>query len=337
LQPLTEQTGLGLEETAYALNNMGTLAFATGEMGLASSLFSRAISLRQVIVSKFLRNEKNLINLSNSISWLARTQESDGQITSALASYRLQLNILEDAKSFNPDDVSSRVTITHSRHWIGLLELQLGNTNKSSENLKFVVNELESLIRLDASQAQWARQLAVARSDLAWTLFSQVETKQALEVIDAALTQLIEVMRVNPSFKDRRVYAIALFRKASILRSVDDLKNSASLFAKAHLNIKALHLENPNDQKVTFAWINSLLALPVKTENLSNALEANEVLKPLVEKQVNAEALEALVRVNVLLGNQNVAQVFEEKLDKMQYNHPLYREFLASQRKGLSP
>jgi tetratricopeptide (TPR) repeat protein len=334
LQPLTVESGLGLEEVGYALNNLGVLGFAIGETNNARDLFTRVVSIRQTIVNRYRKDEKTVLELSNSISWLAKIQEASGDIQNALTSYRLQLSTLEIAKSFNPDDVKSRLNIALARHFIGLLTLQLGETNDSLINLKFVVNELVNLTAFDSSQAQWARLLAVARSDLAWTLFLQKDYQHALTVIDLALNQHADFSNMQPSMKDRRAYAVAIFRKAVFLSAIGDGKNAATFYEKAQFDLKKLWLEYPTDRKTAFAWISSLTTLD-SMKLLAKAPQALHLLNGLAERQVDVDVLDALVRVNILLGDQKTAQGFAEELNRMQYNHPYYRQFLAKHQGAL--
>jgi eukaryotic-like serine/threonine-protein kinase len=334
LEPLTVKSGLGQQEIGYALNNLGIAAFHTGEITSARDYFLRSNQIRELLFNKNPNDEKVELDLSNNISWLARSQEAGGDLTGAELSYRKQLKISENKKESNPNDAVWIESTASARYWIGMMNLRLGNVAESLIHLQAAVNEFASITKLDSTKLSAYRILGIAQSELAWALHAKGETERALAIINIALEQFKALMANNPSAKDRRTFAGSLIRKSVFLEKLGESSKAVFFYTEANAELNKLHSENLQDRRISTELAASLLATPNLNDLPQNAARAKKILQPLVENQADADALDTLFRASVLLGDVKMAQVYEEKLNKMLYNHPNYRAFIARHYKG---
>ena len=334
LQPLTLADGTGLLETSYALNNLGTLAFNTGELVAAIDYFSKAIVLGEALISKSPLDNGLVIELAGSISWKAKAEEATGDLIAALASYRSQLALLENVRKSDPKAANWRFKEANARQWLALLSFQLGDIVEAERQLTVAIGMLEDLRELDLSVREWQRILATAESNRAMAKFAQGQLTEAQSGIDRAIRLFLAPTSEPLSLDWRRGAAIADARAAEI-SAVENI-TAAQLKAKKAINeFRALLTLDPNDRKTAIALAQVLLQRESADSDVYS--QAKALLLPLSVKQPDAEVLDPLVRTHLLLREFDAAHTLQLQLDAMGYKHPNYRAFLALHSEGTAP
>ena len=334
LQLMTVKSSLGLVELSSALSNLGTLAYESGRITEAATYFLKTITIRENLLESAKDNQKLLLSLSRAVSWLGKTQEKQTDLSNALITYKRQLEILETASHLNSENANIRTSLLFAKYWIGLLEIQLGFTTDSIKSFEQVSSGFDALIKLDRTQTSWVRALLLAKLELAWGHYLNNEYELAATILTECIQPIFIPPDLLPTFAIQRPIAVAKFRYALVLAAQGKKKSALAHFEAAQNSFTKLVSDNPNDEKTAIYAAFGLIANENSPDLASNVSRAQALLEPFIKKQIDANALDALVRINVLSGKIKSARAFALKLEGMRYNHPDYRAFLARHRKG---
>ena len=336
LQPLTVSDGTGLLETSYALNNLGTAAFAMGELKVAIEYFDKAIALKRALLSKTPSNSDLSINLAGSLSWYAKAQEAFGDLNGSLASYQNQLSVFKTVRALDPSAANWQFKEANSRQWIALTALQLGNIAEAKTQLITAIELLDALHELDRSVVEWQRTLATAKSNLGWVCFASGEYTEAQSAIGSAIKLFSTPTTSEISSKDwRRGAATAYARAAELALANGNRKDSETYASHATKEFQQLLTIDADDRKSAIAF--ALLLLKNEEADFELYRQSQALLMPLAIKQTDAEVLDVLVRAHILLREFSAADTLRSQLDAMGYKHPNYLAFLALHRQGKAP
>ena len=332
LQPLTVADGTGMVETSYAFNNLGTVAFAIGDLNAASQYFGKTIAIGRELLFKHPDDDR-AFDLAGAISWEARIEEAKGDLIGATESYTSLLTMWADILVVSPDAVAYRFEAANARQWLALTALQTGDIELAKTQLKATVVELTKLHQFEPTQRQWQQTLATARSNLAWVLFAQRE-------FDAAEKELaIALLLYKPPTDEAvptdwtRGAAIALYRSAQVANAKDQIAKAEALNDRSIDSLQALTVADSNDRRSAIALAHALMSKNVEAATR----RAQSLLVTVSSKQRDAEVFDPMVRAHILLREFDAAHTLQLQLDAMSYQHPNYRAFLALHPEGTAP
>ena len=327
LQPLTVASGMGLLETASAMHNLGTASFETDELKVAAQYFDQSIAIKRELLVKNEDDSELASSAARSLSWQAKTQEATGDLHGAMRSYRNQLALCKRFRKIFPAEVRWRYETALAQQWVGLLALQIGDTQSAQEQLAAAQAELSLLHELEPSQSTWQDALANTRSSLAWANLLDSNLDVAEQQIDSA-RKLFEApadMSIMP-ISWRRGAAITWFRAAQIAKARHQ-KENPNLSARAIEAFNGLIEIDSNDRKSVIALANALTA----QERLDTVVlrSTQALLVTLSRRQPDALVLDALTRTHILLREFSEATNIQSQLVAMGYRHPDYQAFLV--------
>jgi eukaryotic-like serine/threonine-protein kinase len=328
LKAITKSESLGLLETSYALSNLGTLAFETGELKAARDYFARAVLITKTLLAKTPDNSEAAISVAKSLSWLARTQEASGDLRSSLNSYLSQVELCEKFRLITSNSVTWRFEAAITKQWIGLLALQMGESQLAKARLSAAVLELESLHKLEPTQMDWLGSLATAQTNLAWVeLLSGKFEEAAAKLLDAQATYDGAAKDEQLAVALRRSSATTILRAAQLWSAQKYPEKAAPLRKKAIDELQILVAKNANDRRSSIALAHAVLS--VESPEITELARLKAMLSSFAEKQPDAEVLDPLMRVHWLLRETSQANKLRIALDAMGYQHPDYLAFLA--------
>jgi eukaryotic-like serine/threonine-protein kinase len=326
LRAMTNSENVSLLETSYALSNLGTLAYETGELKAARNYFARAVLITKTLLAKTPENSDAAISVAKSLSWLARTQEASGELQGALNSYLSQLELCEKFRQITANAVTWRFEAAVSRQWIALLALQIGDAKLAQAQLSSAVPELESLHKLEPTQMDWLGSLATAKTSLAWVeLLSGRFDDAAAALSEAQATYDSAPNDAQLALAWRRSAAITMLRAAQLAAARNAEEKATQLRKKAIDELQAL-VQNSSDRRSSIALAQAILSEASLPRSVLAQLKA--MLLPFAALQPDAEVLDPLMRVHLLLREATEANKLRLALDAMGYQHPDYRAFL---------
>lgn len=169
LQPLTVDSGLGLLETSYALNNLGTLAARSNVSVKAIEYYERSIALKRAYLQTNPEDDGVLADIADSLSWIGSTLAAERKPLEALEHYRQQLKLVQDVRSRRTGEVTWVWREAVAGHLTALLEIATGN-DSGVDRLRASLALFEEAARADPTNRGWSQQVLVARIDHAWAM-----------------------------------------------------------------------------------------------------------------------------------------------------------------------
>lgn len=180
----------GLQELAYAYNNLGTLANARQQLEEARSYFSRVVDIRRGFIDG--PEDRRAEALANSLSWLARVQQALGEPHAAWQSSDEAVALVSRLRAAS-DDGRLRQREANLRYVFAWNSQVLGQIERARHELSASLALAEEDVANDPTQPR--RQLMLARAafdrvaltDQAdqETLDAMAAGRQALESLEA--------------------------------------------------------------------------------------------------------------------------------------------------------
>lgn len=338
LLPSTEKTSTGLMETAYALGNLGTLAFETGRLDDAVGYFTRSTALKRDLLAKHPNDNTTAVQLANSISWLGKTQEARGDLRGALASYESQLELCNASHKRDPAADTWLYHLALAQHGIGLLALQTGDLSRASRELQAATQALAELNERDPNQRAWANSLAFTRSSLGWSRYSERDLPGAAKELSMALEILSRSELATNTANSLRGKATALYRLGAVSMEMGEAERASGLMKQSIDILSAQLSENPGDRKSAALWAQAqLLNLEFNNrKDIDSFAKIRASLAPLAADRVDAEILDPWARTLLTLGEYQQAELAMAQLREIGYKHPNFLAFVAQHQRGKS-
>jgi len=170
-------------EAASAEHNLAVLAYEERRPLEALEAWGRA---RAVFEDQAGRSEAARVGLMNNLGWVARAQESLGQLREAIEAHEAKITLLRQSAGA---DRESQFQIGISLSDQARLLLASGSWAPSLERAASAATQLEALVALDGSNREWRTALAIAH-------VSAAEALQALGRAPLATQRLSQAARV---------------------------------------------------------------------------------------------------------------------------------------------
>lgn len=149
-------------EHSYALNNFGTLAQDQGRTREAIEFFRRSAALKKQAISSRPDDDSLRYGLIDTLSWISTGEESLGKLDDAAAGYAEQIALLRGMLTRNPEarawERQLAIRLRSSAQLLGILH----RTDEARTQAREGIDRLSRLIRSDASNQGWRRDLAHA-------------------------------------------------------------------------------------------------------------------------------------------------------------------------------
>jgi tetratricopeptide (TPR) repeat protein len=149
-------------EHSYALNNFGTLAQDQGRTQEAIDFFRRSATLKKQAIAGRPDDDNLRYELIDTLSWISTGEETLGLFDSAAAGYAEQIALLRGMLARNPDarawERQLAIRLRSSAQLLGILR----RTEEARTQAQEGIDRLSRLVRSDASNQGWRRDLAHA-------------------------------------------------------------------------------------------------------------------------------------------------------------------------------
>jgi tetratricopeptide (TPR) repeat protein len=149
-------------EHSYALNNFGTLAQDQGRTQEAIDFFRRSATLKKQAIASRPDDDNLRYELIDTLSWISTGEETLGLFDSAAAGYAEQIALLRGMLTRNPDarawERQLAIRLRSSAQLLGILR----RTEEARAQAQEGIDRLSRLVRSDASNQGWRRDLAHA-------------------------------------------------------------------------------------------------------------------------------------------------------------------------------
>jgi DNA-binding winged helix-turn-helix (wHTH) protein/tetratricopeptide (TPR) repeat protein len=326
-------------EESYALNNLGALAFRTGEMDSAIDFFQKDIDRKKMAIAIEPSNFRYRMEHADSRSWMSSAIESRGDIQVASTEYTDHINEL---KSLSVKEI-------HFEKWkfriASLLQLKAinammnGNFTEAENAAGESIEMLSRLIKKNKEQVDWQRSLARAHVIHSEIDLARGDTQSAEEHLTAALEtkkQATSGTKPTPAWNRLQYYAI-------FMRAIHRLTGPDMTAAKqASIDMKLLMGKESSDEiAMDYAKMEIFLsrAHASRGDHRSSLSAANEAIATLdrVEYKKSPQWSHYWVEAHLMIGRDSDVIETSRWLDRIGYRHPDYRSTRRESAFGHNP
>ncbi len=155
-----------LMEVGYARGNLCTIALQP-PVDTQRALQSCAASLAYVErATKGSVKPGDLRSVANRHGWLADAYRAAGQLNDTLHEREQQLAIAERLLAQDPKNAKLRASRLWAVRGVAITEMLLGRNDSAREKLRFVIAELEQLIKFDPENTEWSVELKKTQKEI---------------------------------------------------------------------------------------------------------------------------------------------------------------------------
>ncbi|MCB1590713.1 MAG: hypothetical protein KDI56_17500 [Xanthomonadales bacterium] len=234
LQAITTESGLGLLETSYALNNLGTVAEAEGNRIDAIKFYESSIDLKKAALRIDPSNDEAIIGLADSLSWIGSALLRDNRPAAAQTRFAEQLTLVRDVRQRRPGEASWLWYEGIAQQFLGRVAVAMGDQDGLNE-LRSASNLLEEAVRSDPSNMTWKTDFYSVRTELGWSRLVLGTADVGLQELTRVLRQLQaddidhfgQHSRAQAKVKSRLAFGFALLGKLAPAETMLEELNSA--------------------------------------------------------------------------------------------------------------
>ena len=325
-------------ELSYALNNLGTVAMGEGRHAIAADNFAQSINIKQKLLDRSPQNDALRVDLSNSMSWLARARTASGNLTQARSLYVREQALLRPLHAKNQSNAKWTAQLAWSLSAQAEIEQALGNDVASRALLESAVALQETIVHGDPTNLAWQRAL---RSMSKGLLVAVENSGDA--VSPGQWTQLQEKIRQLQSADKPDPYVAKLALSTNVAAgeySFDhgDLAGARSRIAQVLAQSDAI-LAADNDPRVRTKVAQALIlgasisrATGKNSQAEAECTRAQELLQPLRGNSADFGVLATTVQAFACSGEVAVAASEQFQLDAMRYADRRHIKYLSDHR-----
>ena len=321
-------------ELASAHGNLGALHRARGRKSAAVRSLSAARSIFKAITELHPDDSESLFLLSNTHSFIADVQESEGDLKTAFDNRSSEAAILEELRHDDPNNTSRNSSLVGAWRALGRLSLGRGGFSAAEQHFSRSVDLGRALRQLDPTHSRWSE--ITGRSLLAYAdlLLWQDRTGEARQLVDAADEIARSLTEQDANVLDWQIYLafpaellrarleeregdsdMALERLDRLVAGLSGLvsqrpdnRDISSLLAAAHLQSGNILADSDQSESAVEHWRRVVGTLESGTERL-----------PLADRAILALAY-------LRLGQTEQASIQASELEALGFRHPMTRE-----------
>ena len=136
-------------ETSYAYNNLGTLAVKTSQLHSANDYFNNSIEIKKNLLAKQPQDQVLMADLADSISWLGKVKEREGDLKQKLLINLQSLKLSRELIELNPNNPQWLHRLSIALHRVAISYYDFGNLIKSKISIAESIDTMEKLVKND--------------------------------------------------------------------------------------------------------------------------------------------------------------------------------------------
>ena len=179
-QDASELTDSGLRQRSRALALMGQVAFARGDLDVASRLYDEARAGTAEAIRRNPEDAQRLFDHAQNVFWIGEVARSRGQIDRAEAAYREYRRLADKMVALEPNNLKWRMEVLYANEDLAIALRAKRRFAEAAKLFGGSLGLLQSLSSIDAGNIEYKRELA---NLFGWFADSQSDLGQ----IDAAI------------------------------------------------------------------------------------------------------------------------------------------------------
>ncbi len=279
-----------LREVFVTQYELGNSWFQRGNLAKSQAAFQAAVDCLQA--SKFIDGDDQLqTDLAAGLSRLGQLQGTMGDWEQAERSHRLAVSTLRAARQKSPDDTNLLRAAAFAHDQLARYFMQKSRVDEALPHFQDNVRLFAQLRDIDPANAQFRSDLSVARQRLADAFVAERRFDQALQILKIAIDEHDQLLKISPTFANRRMRMIFLGRLAHTHHEAGNLAEAAMFHRQGIAAAQKLLDEEPDNlqtlQDLAFTW-DKLSVTLVDLVQLEEALQALKTALPLRQQLLTA-------------------------------------------------
>ncbi|HEX7816640.1 winged helix-turn-helix domain-containing protein [Dyella sp.] len=324
-------------ELSYANNNLGTFAVQGDQLDEAAKRFEQSAQWKQRVLGAVSDDRKTRLELADTMSWLASVQLQRGELHQALDAFVHEREAVLAAREKGDPSNLWRYREALSNLRVAKAEADLGQYAAAAPDYAKAVASFAALVDQVPDNRNWQRDLAYARLQQGWLAYAMGDTALAQRRLSEAESGLHALLARDQTMADWHAL-LALVRND---RAVIALRGGDAVAARGLLDAAWTDLAVQGRAAKTAGGmaLNAILEITsgeaAAAQGDRNAMTRHwlnviEQLGPRVAESHDPRLLDPFVRASVLLGRNNEAAPYLQRLDQSGYRPPMFESYLSS-------
>jgi tetratricopeptide (TPR) repeat protein len=188
-------------EVAYAQENVGVICLESARYVEALAAFSETHRIWRGLLAT---QPARAFELANTIGWMAKTYEAQGDFSRAIKAQQEKLQLLESVPEAATNQQVQRSLMTIQGE-LARLELSLGQPAAALPYALAAVQRAKTLVAADPANQTWLEQLCLAAAILAETQLADGDSTAAAENARLALDGSAKLLALDPTMAQWQV------------------------------------------------------------------------------------------------------------------------------------
>jgi len=272
-------------EVAFAENNLGTLAFQTGQPVLARKHFLVALNIKQRLLNNDPQNRKLKGETTITMGWLGSVESNLGNISEAIDWHERQIDELEELLSQRDDmQYRDKLALAYRKHAEDFFRSNRINEAVIEERKPIII--YRDLVAKNPENAVWRNELNTSLLKLAEILLATGDISETTELLREAGEGLDRELAINPNngrLQRERATVDTCWARLNLVKG-----NPANEYASSAMKRLRPLIKEPYDAEVNREFARAAYVLSASYKHFPTTDNSEEI------SAVTSEALQAL-------------------------------------------
>jgi tetratricopeptide (TPR) repeat protein len=310
----------------------------------AAKRFTQSITLKRQVLAMQPHDSKVLLELADTLSWLALAQQKQGALGAALLTLRDERLAVELAREKGQPTNRWKYRHALTDLHVARAEADLGMATEASRDYASASASFASLVDEVPDNLNWKRDLAYAQIQQGWLAYGMHDVETATRRLASAETVLQDLLATNGQISDwRHLLALDHNYQGIVWLQRGQLNRAAALLARAW---KELPGEGSATSSASEAMARAVLEVTAgdiaaaQRERLAttrHGLNAIDDLAAYVRSSRDPHLLDPYVRASLLLGRRGDAGPYLQRLNAMGYHLPMFESYVETHQGQQTP
>jgi DNA-binding winged helix-turn-helix (wHTH) protein len=331
-------------ELSYANNCLGTFALRNDRLDEAAKRFTQSIALKRQVLAKQPHESKVLLELADTLSWLALVQQKQGALRAVLLTLRDERQAVELAREkgqpTNRWTYRRALTDLH----VARAEADLGMATEASRDYASAGASFASLVDEVPDNLNWKRDLAYAQIQQGWLAYGMHDVETATRRLASAETVLQDLLATNGQISDwRHLLALDHNYQSIVWLQRGQSNKAAALLARAWKDLPGEGSATPSASEAMARAVLEVTAGDIaaaqrdRLATTRHGLNAIDDLAAYVRSSRDPHLLDPYVRASLLLGRRGDAGPYLQRLNAMGYRLPMFESYVETHQGQQTP
>jgi tetratricopeptide (TPR) repeat protein len=328
-------------EQSYAHNNLGSLAAARGDPATAAREFEQSIALKRRALERQPSNRPLMKELADSYSWLGNAKEALGELAGASELYTQEMVIVQQLRAAAPGEplwIRSEAWALQHR---AANESALGQDVAALRDYRAAKELMVALTRTDENNLAWQAEAVGLEGEDHMIVARTTGGEKVVASLRDVHARLVKLAATDPkNVVWARAAGTTQAWLAELLLKAGQLEAARHEAQAAVTRIQQLLDNNKGNKLLRQVLVRALLVSADIDRTAGNRAEAHitcrgvlDMLRPDIRASRDYRLLDAWVRVNYCLGNEDAAGQAAARLRSFGYSNVSFMQFLSLQNK----